>query len=87
MSESVCVCLCVCASLSLALTFSICVPKFGLILHAHLTHTHALADTFEVWLRNGSSSVDVPLLRTGIAWSTDKKTKFKNPKGESDTPV
>lgn len=29
------------------------------------------------------NSINVPLLKTGIAWESDKKIKFKNPPGES----
>lgn len=30
-------------------------------------------------MRSGQKKVEVPLLRTGIAWDSDKKVKFKNP--------
>lgn len=30
-----------------------------------------------------SKSINVPLLRTGIAWKSDKEIKFKNPLGNS----
>lgn len=30
-----------------------------------------------------STIIEVPLLRTGIAWESDKQIKFRNPPGES----
>jgi hypothetical protein len=32
---------------------------------------------------DAGESVAIPLLKTGIAWSTDKNVKFKNPEGTS----
>jgi len=37
-------------------------------------------DTFKIYSSVHKS--DVPLLKTGIAWSSDKSTKFKNPPGD-----
>ncbi|XP_012527366.1 cell cycle control protein 50A [Monomorium pharaonis] len=38
----------------------------------------------ELTLYSTTRNEDVPLLKTGIAWSSDKETKFKNPKGSSN---
>lgn len=42
-------------------------------------------DTFRIeWFNTSRSKFSpVPLLRTGIAWATDKGAKFRNPKGKS----
>lgn len=44
-------------------------------------------DTFQLeWFnttRSGGKFTPVPLLRTGIAWATDKGAKFRNPKGKT----
>jgi len=39
-------------------------------------------DTFKLF--KSSNSLEVPLIRTGIAWDTDKRHKFKNPAQFSD---
>jgi len=40
----------------------------------------------ELWILN-SGQQQVPLLRTGIAWESDKKIKFKNPPGDLQTAL
>lgn len=42
-------------------------------------------DTFQIeWFNTSRSKFSpVPLLRTGIAWATDKGAKFRNPKGKN----
>ena len=39
-------------------------------------------DTFILEYWNGNDKVNVSLLNTGIAWSTDKNSKFNNPPHE-----
>lgn len=42
-------------------------------------------DTIELeWSLDGNTWATVPVLRTGIAWDTDKQYKFRNPAGAED---
>ncbi|XP_023020757.1 cell cycle control protein 50A isoform X2 [Leptinotarsa decemlineata] len=38
--------------------------------------------TLEMWENAEKQPIDVPLLRTQIAWESDKKIKFRNPEGD-----
>lgn len=42
-----------------------------------------LLDKIELSLWQDGKETPVQLLRTGIAWPTDKRVKFRNPKGRS----
>jgi len=42
------------------------------------------ADTIDLFYNFNSSVIQVPLLKTGNSWWTDKNVKFRNPKGDGN---
>lgn len=42
-----------------------------------------IIDVLTLKMRVDSTYIDVPLLRTGIAWESDKQIKFRNPSGDN----
>lgn len=51
-----------------------------------LTGLTFLIDELSIRKEDGPNQGSVPLLKTGIAWSSDKKNKFRNPDLDPSKP-
>ena len=49
-------------------------------------HPSLCTDTMRLTFKGASKDQPITLTGKGIAWSTDKSVKFKNPAGFSDNP-